>query len=721
MNRTLSHTRRLFTLATSAIALLGLALTGLAPAASAVTSDGELEATSRSDWVNAGSDCRKDGAEFQRAWVRVDVPGAKRGARVFDVGQNSPGDSLCRVNSAEIGDVSFAEANPSVFAGVGGVPNPDETAILRFVTARTTILAYEGDDVHYPQIFGGAPISPTGKMVYDQEAYEASAYSVDPYDTSAITGVLIRGSHVTGKVVLANGGDLAQASVRIVGLEPANPHGWWGERVDHWEPLDMEVTLEADGSFRAGPLPPGLDYTVSVVHPDYVTTWLGGAVSLGDVVAEDFSTFTSAASDGTVAVGDITLTEVIGRIVLDPEDLLGADQEGDFVFLLWDIKTGEVNYLEPEDSQLLSEPLFAGAYAISAYCYTEDGVFGAWAVVEVEAGKTTTVDLVPETVEYILDLDLETFISGDLAVGETVKVDSVDEILDDITDWLGAYPEYSRTAWIRDGQVVGIGETRTLTKADLGKKLTAVTFSAGDGFFSLVPAIATTEDVVGPGTGVDPEEPVDPKPPVGPKPPVDPKPPVAPGKPVAPKPPVDSGKPGGSGSSFVLKLPKTARVGTTLRASVRTPGAAASFQWYRGGVPISGAKGSAYALTVRDLGKQVSVKTTFTIGSRQVSEVSSTLVKTTKGKLGKIKASVKGALKAGKPVKAKVKSKTKKVKVSYQWYVGGKKVAGKAGKKAIFKVKTKHEGKKVYVKVKVKKAGYKTVTKKSKTKTIRAR
>jgi len=119
------------------------------------------------------------------------------------------------------------------------------------------------------------------------------------------------------------------------------------------------------------------------------------------------------------------------------------------------------------------------------------------------------------------------------------------------------------------------------------------------------------------------------------------------------------------------------RVGSTLAvAGTWTAGAARSYQWRRDGVDIPGASAETYLLTATDLGHRISVRVDGTLSGYVPTTVESPAVTIAAGILSSGTARIVGTLKVGKKLTAGAAPWAAGTTVRYQWYVGGKKVAG---------------------------------------------
>ena len=160
------------------------------------------------------------------------------------------------------------------------------------------------------------------------------------------------------------------------------------------------------------------------------------------------------------------------------------------------------------------------------------------------------------------------------------------------------------------------------------------------------------------------------------------------------------------------KISGTAQVGKKLTAKrgTWTSGTSFAYQWLRDGKKISKATKSTYTLVAKDKGKKITV--TVTGKKSGYTTVAKTSAKTSKVKAGKLTSktpTIKGTAKVGKKLTAKAGSwKPTGVKLTYQWYRNGKKIA-KATKSA-YTLKAADKGTKITVKVKGTKSGYTSAT-----------
>ena len=164
----------------------------------------------------------------------------------------------------------------------------------------------------------------------------------------------------------------------------------------------------------------------------------------------------------------------------------------------------------------------------------------------------------------------------------------------------------------------------------------------------------------------------------------------------------------------------TGNKGFTLKAKpgTWTPAPdALSYQWYRDGKAISGAKASTYKLVAADSGKKISVKVTAKKAGYETTSKTSA-----KKSLGKFFSKspvpkISGTAKVGKTLTAKVGTwSPKPSKFTYQWYRNGKAIS--KATKSTYKVKAADAGKKITVKVTAKRSGYATTAKTSAAKTV---
>lgn len=170
----------------------------------------------------------------------------------------------------------------------------------------------------------------------------------------------------------------------------------------------------------------------------------------------------------------------------------------------------------------------------------------------------------------------------------------------------------------------------------------------------------------------------------------------------------------GAAVAYTAKVAGTPKIGSTLRASTVPAGWKASYQWFRGGKAISGAKKSSRKVIGADAGAKLSVRVTLTRAGYTTTVTTSAVTKA----VPKAKASVK--VTAGK------KSATVKVTASGITAPTGKVTVTYGKKKVTVTLSAKHKGK-ISVKlpkgthtVKVSYAGSSQVAKAS-TKTLRVK
>ncbi|GAA2240473.1 hypothetical protein GCM10010401_11380 [Rarobacter faecitabidus] len=152
----------------------------------------------------------------------------------------------------------------------------------------------------------------------------------------------------------------------------------------------------------------------------------------------------------------------------------------------------------------------------------------------------------------------------------------------------------------------------------------------------------------------------------------------------------------------------TARVGGKLTAVPGTwePGAALAYAWFANGAAVPGASRRSLSIGANLAGKRISVSVTGTLtGKSPITRTSKATTAIAKGLLAKPSVVIKGSKKPGKKLRASAK-RTSAGRVTYQWYVGKKKVS----KASAVKVKKAWRGKKVRVAINVTKPGYVTAT-----------
>jgi hypothetical protein len=158
-------------------------------------------------------------------------------------------------------------------------------------------------------------------------------------------------------------------------------------------------------------------------------------------------------------------------------------------------------------------------------------------------------------------------------------------------------------------------------------------------------------------------------------------------------------------------------IGKTLNAAAGTWAPAPvslRYQWLRAGTAIPGATAASYKVQRADAGARLAVRVTGTkAGYVTTTRQSSATAAVPFLKLTAGKATIKGTAKVGKVLKAsKGTWKPSGVTFSYQWFVGGVRIAGATG--SSYHPVASDKGKPVKVAITGSKVGYKTVTKTSK-------
>lgn len=171
-------------------------------------------------------------------------------------------------------------------------------------------------------------------------------------------------------------------------------------------------------------------------------------------------------------------------------------------------------------------------------------------------------------------------------------------------------------------------------------------------------------------------------------------------------------------SKMITATPKitgTAKVGLTLKVAkgTWTSGVTFSYRWYVAGKAVAGATKSSFVPRTGDRGK--TVKVTVTARKPGYTTASKTSKSTAKvaaaSKLKTAVPKISGTVKVGKTLKLSKGTWTSGTSFSYQWYVGGKAVAGAT--KSSFVLRVADKGKTVKVKVTGRKAGYVTASRTS--------
>jgi hypothetical protein len=176
---------------------------------------------------------------------------------------------------------------------------------------------------------------------------------------------------------------------------------------------------------------------------------------------------------------------------------------------------------------------------------------------------------------------------------------------------------------------------------------------------------------------------------------------------------------GGNTPAVVAGTPTisgTARVGEQLSVSAGAwqPAAAnLGYQWLRDGRTIANATVMSYVPTAADVGMKLSVKVTGSLTGYTTAAATSAPTKAVaRGELAAPTPKISGTAKVGKTLTAKAgKWKPAGVKLSYQWYANGKKIA--KATRSTYQITKAVKGKKITVKVTGAKVGYRTVTKAS--------
>jgi hypothetical protein len=138
-------------------------------------------------------------------------------------------------------------------------------------------------------------------------------------------------------------------------------------------------------------------------------------------------------------------------------------------------------------------------------------------------------------------------------------------------------------------------------------------------------------------------------------------------------------------------------------------GTAFSYQWQANGVSIAGATESTYIPPLSLAGKRISVSVSGT-NPGYAKGATGTSSKTLKLAIASMPR-ISGKAKVGIVLHARAGSWTKGTKLTYTWFVGGKKVANDQGPALL--LDDKHLGKKVTVKVMGSKSGYARIALKS--------
>lgn len=170
------------------------------------------------------------------------------------------------------------------------------------------------------------------------------------------------------------------------------------------------------------------------------------------------------------------------------------------------------------------------------------------------------------------------------------------------------------------------------------------------------------------------------------------------------------------------RITGTARFGATLRADVGTweEGVTlTAYQWRRDGAVIPGARSATYRPGVADIGKRITVQVTGAkAGYESASKVSAPTAKISRAVLPRGQVKVTGTPVVGRVLTARATGFGPGTKVTYRWYVGGKRV----GTAKQLRLKKSHVGKRVSYRVTIRKPGHVTVSKAGTVRTkVRAR
>ena len=260
----------------------------------------------------------------------------------------------------------------------------------------------------------------------------------------------------------------------------------------------------------------------------------------------------------------------------------------------------------------------------------------------------------------------------------------------------------TQIAWLADGAVIAgaTGATFVPTAAQVGKAISARITVDKIGYTQRVVTTSATALVL--AANVSPFPP-------GPTGPTDPSDPT-------PQPALVSIRKAASASA-------SARVGAVARAnpgSYTPANATIQYQWLRGTSPIARATSATYRATPRDRNQILSVRVTASASGRQSVVQIRTIGRVAAGTIAVKKPSVlagkktvrkNARVKVGQKLTvraAKATSPGARSKRTIQWYANGKKVAGKAGKRARLTLSRRLVGKRLTVTVTYKAAGYTT-------------
>lgn len=129
-----------------------------------------------------------------------------------------------------------------------------------------------------------------------------------------------------------------------------------------------------------------------------------------------------------------------------------------------------------------------------------------------------------------------------------------------------------------------------------------------------------------------------------------------------------------------------------------------AYQWFRNGVALTGATAASYTVQVNDVSAAMTVAVTVDRADHATATVTSAPVKASLGALAIGKVTVTGSVRVGDTVTAKPGTWTSGTALSYQWFVGGKSVAGAT--KSTLKLAPADAGKKLTLQVSGTKSGY---------------
>ena len=252
--------------------------------------------------------------------------------------------------------------------------------------------------------------------------------------------------------------------------------------------------------------------------------------------------------------------------------------------------------------------------------------------------------------------DLRLGLAGTAKVGQTLKT----------TFASSSYMMQLRWQWFRSGVAIpaATGSIHVLTASDLGKSITAKVTATRTAYTTLVmesPAL-----LIGPGTLTAPT-------------------------------PLISG---------------TRKVGYTLTAApgTWTLGTTLKYQWYRSGVPITGATASKYTLTAADRGKIMRLRVSgIRAGYTTLIKDSPTTAVIATGTLVAGTPWISGTPRYGYTLTANPRTWTSGTTLRYQWYRSGAPIAGATGRTYRLVWADRYDTLKV--RVVGSKAGYTTVTK----------